>query len=287
MAILLSKNIAQCDDRARRPCATTVRDDRACGAATARRSVGLRLVEILSWMRHCVRQSVPKATSSGGGPESVTDTLSSVMPTGPSASTAAMKVKDGENSANNGGGGDTQTLSSLQATVKLLSDQMAWFVERLKEPEAELDSVVFDGAPDCAQPEGEEGEIVEALNDLGNAYADIANLGAEVDGQLATIVNNILTSRMTDEKLREKMEKFIRRANCDKLEITWVNPEIWEKLSAQALPDSLSLFVSSFNSSKIEAQFIHLIVIVLICFLSNFIRCHTNSVPPIKLYVTV
>ena len=185
--------------------------------------------------RVVVRQKVPKATSSGGGPESLSDTLSSVMPTGPSASTA---MKDGENSANNGGGGvasDTQTLSSLQATVKLLSDQMAWFVDRLKEPEAELDSLVFDGAPDCAQPEAvEEGEIVEALNDLGNAYADIANLGAEVDGQLATIVNNILTSRMTDEKLREKMEKFIRPDNCDKLEITRVNPEIWGKLSAQA-----------------------------------------------------
>ena len=41
MAILLSKNIAQCDDRAR------PRD-----VTTARRSVGLGLVEILSWMRH-------------------------------------------------------------------------------------------------------------------------------------------------------------------------------------------------------------------------------------------
>ena len=43
MAILLSKNIAQCDDRAR-----------PRGATTARRSVGLGLVEILSWMRHCI-----------------------------------------------------------------------------------------------------------------------------------------------------------------------------------------------------------------------------------------
>ena len=44
MAILLSQNIAQCDDRAAR---------RPRGATTARRSVGLGLVEILSWMRHC------------------------------------------------------------------------------------------------------------------------------------------------------------------------------------------------------------------------------------------
>ena len=42
MAILLSKNIAKCADRAR-----------PRGATTARRSVGLGLVEILSWMRHC------------------------------------------------------------------------------------------------------------------------------------------------------------------------------------------------------------------------------------------
>ena len=77
--------------------------------------------------RVVVRQSV----SSGGGTESVTDSLSGVMPTGPIASTSARD--DGEiNSENNGGAGvgsDTQTLSSLQATVKLLSDQMAWFVD--------------------------------------------------------------------------------------------------------------------------------------------------------------
>ena len=53
-----------------------------------------------------------------------------------------------------------------------------------------------------------------------NAYADIANLGNGVDRQLATIVNNILNSRMTDERLKEKMEMFIRPANCVKLEIT-------------------------------------------------------------------
>ena len=45
MAILLSKNIAQCADRA----TTARRDDRAAG---------LGLVEILSWMRHCLCHSV-------------------------------------------------------------------------------------------------------------------------------------------------------------------------------------------------------------------------------------
>ena len=43
MAILLSTNIAQCDDCAR-----------PRGVTTARLSVGLGLVEILSWMRHCI-----------------------------------------------------------------------------------------------------------------------------------------------------------------------------------------------------------------------------------------
>ena len=66
-----------------------------------------------------------------------------------------------------------------------------------------------------SKPEGEaieEGEIVEALNDIGNAYADIANLGTEVDAQLATIVNNILTSRMTDEKLLKEEDGEIHSA---------------------------------------------------------------------------
>ena len=60
---------------------------------------------------------------------------------------------------------------------------------------------MIDGALDCPQLEAEEGEIVDALTELGNAYADIANLGNGLDRQLATIVNNILNSRMTDERL--------------------------------------------------------------------------------------
>ena len=66
-------------------------------------------------------------------------------------------------------------MSSLQASVKLWSDQMAWFVAKLTEPEAELDttSVVHDSALDCVQPELAEGEIVDALNELGNTYAEL------------------------------------------------------------------------------------------------------------------
>ena len=158
--------------------------------------------DVVGTSRVVVRDNVPKATSSGGEPESVTESLSGVTQTRPTASTPETTSEEGENSANNGGaGGDSESLLSLQATVKLLSDQMAWFVDRLNEPEAELDnnSAVRDGAQGCVQPElAEEGEIVDALADIGNAYADIANLGTEVDGQLATIVNNILTSRMTD-----------------------------------------------------------------------------------------
>ena len=188
--------------------------------------------DVVGTSRVVVRDNVPKATSSGGEPKSVTDSLSGVTQTMP---TALTSEKTSENSVNNGGaGGDSESLSSLQATVKLLSDQMAWFVDRLNEPEAELDnnSAVRDGAHGCVQPElAEEGEIVDALAEIGNAYADIANLGTEVDGQLATIVNNILTSRMTDEKVKEKMDNFIRPANCDKLEVSRVNVEIWDRLS--------------------------------------------------------
>ena len=137
--------------------------------------------DVVGTSRVVVRETVPKATSSGGEPKSVTDSLSGVTQTRPIASTSETTIEDGENSANNGsaGGGvgsDSQTLSSLQASVKLWSDQMAWFVDKLTEPEAELDatSVVRDGAPDCVQPElAEEGEIVDALNELGNTYADL------------------------------------------------------------------------------------------------------------------
>ena len=70
---------------------------------------------------------VPTATSGGGGPEFVTNSLPGVIATEPVVSTTAMEDGEKISEANNGGAdvgseSDTQTLSSLQATVKLLSD---------------------------------------------------------------------------------------------------------------------------------------------------------------------
>ena len=47
--------------------------------------------------------------------------------------------------------------------------------------------------------------------------------------QLADIVNKRWSEKMTDKKLKEKLEKYGRPSNCEKLMVPKVNPEIWQQ----------------------------------------------------------
>lgn len=50
---------------------------------------------------------------------------------------------------------------------------------------------------------------------------------ADVDAKLAKIVNKMVRTKLSDEKLKEKLLTSTRPANCENVTATKVNPEVW------------------------------------------------------------
>ena len=84
-----------------------------------------------------------------------------------------------------------------------------------------------DGDADEADAQGQ-GLI---LNDLQAFYADNEKVGADIDPQLSSIIENLTKARLPDDKLKAKLDGYMRPRNTPTLIDTRVNLEIWNKLS--------------------------------------------------------
>ena len=109
-----------------------------------------------------------------------------------------------------------------------------WFMDQMTYLR-DTDSEYADDAPapGPAPAEIEEGDIVDALNNLEHSFASAAELAPDIDEQLASIIINILKARM--RKL-ELMVKFVKPANCPNVAPTLVNPVI----SFRQLPEHVT-----------------------------------------------
>ena len=125
-----------------------------------------------------------------------------------------------------------------------LAGQMAWFVQRITEDEAnggdglETDSSPLDesAAPDACAPDidsrsGESYPLPSGtpLDEIQRFYGATETVGEDIDTQLADIVDTLMTTRLPEDKLKEKLSLRIRPANCSSLVTTRVNAELWEK----------------------------------------------------------
>ena len=72
----------------------------------------------------------------------------------------------------------------------------------------------------------------DTLNDIEKFYATGEDLGTDIDEQLAKIVANLLTLRLPDDELKEKLASYVRPGNCPSLTTVKVYPAIWGELSA-------------------------------------------------------
>ena len=81
-------------------------------------------------------------------------------------------------------------------------------------------------------PDGLLDEIAQSLEETERTDEAFAE-------KLADIANKRWLQRLSDEKLKEKLEKWPRPVNCDKIIVPKVNPEIWGKLSRQAKGNDL------------------------------------------------
>jgi len=81
-------------------------------------------------------------------------------------------------------------------------------------------------------PDGLLDEIAQSLDETERTDEAVAE-------KLTDIANKRWLQMLSDEKLKEKLEKCPRPVNCDKIIVPKVNPEIWDKLSRQVKGNDL------------------------------------------------
>ena len=68
------------------------------------------------------------------------------------------------------------------------------------------------------------------LNEIAQDFESDEQTDPKVAQKLADIVNKRWGSKLEEAKLKEKLAKYNRPDNCEKLTVSKVNPEIWNKL---------------------------------------------------------
>ena len=68
------------------------------------------------------------------------------------------------------------------------------------------------------------------LNEIAQDFESDEQTDPKVAQKLADIVNKRWGSKLEEAKLKEKLAKYNRPDNCEKLTVPKVNPEIWNKL---------------------------------------------------------
>ena len=72
------------------------------------------------------------------------------------------------------------------------------------------------------------------LGNISQDYDAEEKTSEAVTAKLAEFVNKRFSAKLGDGKCKEKLEKYGRPSNCDKVAVPAVNPKIWDKLTHQA-----------------------------------------------------
>ena len=81
----------------------------------------------------------------------------------------------------------------------------------------------------------------DILNKLEKEFNVSEQDGAEIHGNLATIVQKLLKDKPEEDKLTEIKKRYLRPKNCEMLAETRVNLAIWNNLSERARTSDLKL----------------------------------------------
>ncbi|CAB4029624.1 Hypothetical predicted protein [Paramuricea clavata] len=139
-------------------------------------------------------------------------------------------------------------MNSTQVETSDSEEQPAKKRKRRNEQENEADSDDSDGEnllretepPADSATEGESGvpcarlEHDALLSEISQDFDKEEDVGPKINQQLADIVNTRWSTKLNEAKIKEKMEKYPRPANCEKLIAPRVNAEIWDKLDQKA-----------------------------------------------------
>lgn len=62
-----------------------------------------------------------------------------------------------------------------------------------------------------------------------------------VNTQLATLVDKMVKTMLSEDNSKEKLAKYNRSQNCENFESTKVNPEIWGKMRSNSKSKDLRM----------------------------------------------
>ena len=72
----------------------------------------------------------------------------------------------------------------------------------------------------------------DILTNIAQEFAIKENTGEEVNERLAGIVSSLVTTRLSADKLKQKLQKYPRPANVEGLTTPKINPLIWGQISS-------------------------------------------------------
>ena len=79
-----------------------------------------------------------------------------------------------------------------------------------------------------------EDHLASFFGNISQDYDAEEKTSEAVTAKLAEFVNKRFSAKLGDGKYKEKLDKYGRASNCDKVTVPTVNPEIWDKLTHQA-----------------------------------------------------
>lgn len=85
------------------------------------------------------------------------------------------------------------------------------------------------------------GNEADILCDIAQDYDLDDQCGSPVGDKLAAMLNKMARSKLSEEKLKEKLNKYSRPQNCENLVGAKVNPEIWSKIRPETRSRDLKM----------------------------------------------
>ena len=114
-------------------------------------------------------------------------------------------------------------------------DNWPWLAEELREQmraDDETDRLSLDTRVNNLILSQQKPPHPDLLSNIAQDLAVEDKTGQPVNDALAAIVTSLLKERLADEKLQDKLKKYLRPANVEFLKTPRVNPLIWGQISA-------------------------------------------------------
>ena len=81
----------------------------------------------------------------------------------------------------------------------------------------------------------------EILGKLSKLYESEGTVSESRNAKLALLIDKMVKTSLSEEKTKEKHEKYNRQQNCENLINTRVNPEIWSKIRSNTCSPDLRM----------------------------------------------